>query len=777
MKIHLPQVLSSAISPMAGMEIEDEPKRRFNVQGDGTRLVEIINLFSFRRVYLAVWLSILFSVVGVCLWLLPISFGIAGACASASLLAEAACQNEWYLIYFAISAIFVLVIVVSPFRDRWSLAIWAWLSLGIVGFTILLEIEFVGVFFVLTAAKGILIPAIRTKYNYLNYSLDVQRLLAILFVSIAYAFTLYATLSQWLSLNALDAFAEADGTYQLAAQANPEIGFRFPAGSIFGGGSDESQDGNDHRPPYLIAQEQDLADLEAQWIEAAIAGLGLQNVVSDTGMEIVQHLQMRRVRVGELQWDHFLFRPDHDVEMLFNLLFLLGYVTPDNVICPEGVDDREGCVGNTDNVQAEDYFKEILRLALYGLDIAPNDTSSAGTQPSNDVSNFDFFDYGARGEDLYSEAELGLRESFFVFPPERADGIDFYFSLRQFADDSEKDDEFPCFQVAYRPPEAEPATGGTTATTGAADDSQDPAVDDPEEEPAFDHGRFVATDECSAPETEEDEAASQVMARALFSTIVDAAKNSQPVKSAMRMRAFLIGVEQLIMLSMTAFMLLAIFYRGVQRRCWARLSREWTHDSHTEEVERVLHALLNWDDKTSVSDDNSGSDGRDLVRSLGRADLAVLDLFAHSLDRDKWLTIKRQNNETRSVVYTEHSNLIRGRNRSSRWFLQTGARLLPAIGFIGTVRGIMEALGDADIIVRATTQSAQADAVTQIASVLGVSFTTTFVALVLGVALTMLGDYQSREEREEVDRLRDLLLGEWGDKIEPPKKTPEEEPA
>jgi hypothetical protein len=63
---------------------------------------------------------------------------------------------------------------------------------------------------------------------------------------------------------------------------------------------------------------------------------------------------------------------------------------------------------------------------------------------------------------------------------------------------------------------------------------------------------------------------------------------------------------------------------------------------------------------------------------------------------------------------------------------------LPSIGFIGTKRGLSEALGKADTIVRASTQVNQALAVTNVSETMGIAFTSTLVGLILLMILLII---------------------------------------
>jgi len=62
---------------------------------------------------------------------------------------------------------------------------------------------------------------------------------------------------------------------------------------------------------------------------------------------------------------------------------------------------------------------------------------------------------------------------------------------------------------------------------------------------------------------------------------------------------------------------------------------------------------------------------------------------------------------------------------------------LTAIGFIGTIRGLSNALSDADIIFRSGSGLDQAISISSITGVLGVAFSTTLIALVLTLLLSL----------------------------------------
>jgi len=79
---------------------------------------------------------------------------------------------------------------------------------------------------------------------------------------------------------------------------------------------------------------------------------------------------------------------------------------------------------------------------------------------------------------------------------------------------------------------------------------------------------------------------------------------------------------------------------------------------------------------------------------------------------------------------------------STRWPVRLAAAILPAIGFVGTVRGIMLSLNGADAIVWAETVNERSGAISALSSDLGLAFATTLFALLGGVLLTVLMSFE-----------------------------------
>lgn len=82
--------------------------------------------------------------------------------------------------------------------------------------------------------------------------------------------------------------------------------------------------------------------------------------------------------------------------------------------------------------------------------------------------------------------------------------------------------------------------------------------------------------------------------------------------------------------------------------------------------------------------------------------------------------------------------------RSSRWPLKIIASILPAVGFVGTVRGIMLSLSGADQIVWASTVNERSAAISSLSNDLGLAFATTLIALLLGIIISLINGTEQR---------------------------------
>ena len=116
--------------------------------------------------------------------------------------------------------------------------------------------------------------------------------------------------------------------------------------------------------------------------------------------------------------------------------------------------------------------------------------------------------------------------------------------------------------------------------------------------------------------------------------------------------------------------------------------------------------------------------------------------------RDLAVTLAKGGN----AAEREHEALSRGRLR-----VQWGLATIPAIGFVGTVRGILEALSKAGDVVWAADRLERADAIAGLAGELGLAFSTTLFALLAGIAVGLLVTVARVREGRGLDRLAERM--------------------
>lgn len=110
----------------------------------------------------------------------------------------------------------------------------------------------------------------------------------------------------------------------------------------------------------------------------------------------------------------------------------------------------------------------------------------------------------------------------------------------------------------------------------------------------------------------------------------------------------------------------------------------------------------------------------------------------------------------------------------SRTVLTWGGRSLVGIGFLGTVRGIMNALSGADVIVLAGDRIQQAAAIGEVASTLGLAFATTLVALAINLVLSLALSLQAAEEVRLVARVERRCIPLVQPGLSDPSDSPED---
>lgn len=142
---------------------------------------------------------------------------------------------------------------------------------------------------------------------------------------------------------------------------------------------------------------------------------------------------------------------------------------------------------------------------------------------------------------------------------------------------------------------------------------------------------------------------------------------------------------------------------------------------------------------------------RDNIQATTRSE-RLLEQFVTN-----WLKAKAMDPDP--AVRTYWKDLITDELTSGRWPVRLAISTLPAIGFIGTVRGILLSLSNADAIVWASTQADRADAIASLSGNLGLAFATTMIALLIGVLISLLSALEGRfEERTILSLFREGKL-------------------
>lgn len=143
---------------------------------------------------------------------------------------------------------------------------------------------------------------------------------------------------------------------------------------------------------------------------------------------------------------------------------------------------------------------------------------------------------------------------------------------------------------------------------------------------------------------------------------------------------------------------------------------------------------------------------RDNIRATTRTERRLESFVTN------WLKAKATDPDP--AVRTYWKDLITDELISGRWPVRFAIATLPAIGFIGTVRGILISLANADAIVWASTQADRADAISNLSGSLGLAFATTMIALVIGVFISLLSALEGRfEERTMLTLFREGKVG------------------
>jgi hypothetical protein len=220
------------------------------------------------------------------------------------------------------------------------------------------------------------------------------------------------------------------------------------------------------------------------------------------------------------------------------------------------------------------------------------------------------------------------------------------------------------------------------------------------------------------------------------------------------------GYEQSIMWVLFWWTLLLLLYRGGRliwiKRKYTRHFIKWLEETVVESMRDKIRNDKSLDDirKEEAAfiretyGDIEPTDPHRLFRlrdMAGRIALVAANCVSTHLRSQGVETFHAYCNETRK------------RENSNRWFIRYLTFALPAIGFIGTKRGIAGALSQADLIVRAQDPGAQAAAIGTVTSILGIAFTTTLIALMMGLLINLVNSAQSYAEAAVIDQIEESL--------------------
>ena len=152
-------------------------------------------------------------------------------------------------------------------------------------------------------------------------------------------------------------------------------------------------------------------------------------------------------------------------------------------------------------------------------------------------------------------------------------------------------------------------------------------------------------------------------------------------------------------------------------------------------------------------------------------------LLTAGLAASRWIAFRRRYKLARSDFADEGTaefrnmilDVVAGGDRGERArhglsrgrvVMHWGLATMPALGFVGTVRGILEAMTKAGDIVWATEKAERAEAITLMSTELGLAFSTTFAALVFGIVAGLIVMLGGREEERMISIVEAKGLGD-----------------
>ena len=250
--------------------------------------------------------------------------------------------------------------------------------------------------------------------------------------------------------------------------------------------------------------------------------------------------------------------------------------------------------------------------------------------------------------------------------------------------------------------------------------------------------------------------------------IISRIQSDEEVKKAQSWLVLWRGPEQFMLLFTGIVLLLLLFDRARQR---SRVAYE--ADVVLAELDRALASVLAETDKAKRTAETRALADKLAAKTDGRPPADCVSRGAEdrlSSVRTNSVVLFMAEKAVRRIVmeprqpelFRHTCDSINDEVERSGWILRFASRALPAIGFIGTVRGIMLALPAARNLF-GTTGAAQAAALNDVIEPLGLAFATTLIALVIGLITGFIGDRQVAREQLLLSRIEDALI----DRIDP----------
>jgi biopolymer transport protein ExbB/TolQ len=147
---------------------------------------------------------------------------------------------------------------------------------------------------------------------------------------------------------------------------------------------------------------------------------------------------------------------------------------------------------------------------------------------------------------------------------------------------------------------------------------------------------------------------------------------------------------------------------------------------------------------------------RDFIAELYHKNPKNMQIRLSYLTNEAYQASQGSVNETRTVL-GEDTNQLREELMSQGAWVRFVVFAIPAIGFVGTVLGISQALGDADKVLSEPTDTLKIAAIQAMTTKLAVAFDTTLVSLLLGIVLNLLVESAGRLQERNLFAIYDEI--------------------